>query len=368
MKHVVVQVSDSGTFGGTERVILQLLERLDRDRWVTVLLHPGSEGAMPLVERARALGVEHQALDIPAGAARMQRISSLVRQLRSLNPSVVHVHLPTPASCTHLLIAAAVARVPAVVATAHLHLDVSPFKARIKHRLLTSCVHRYLAVSDDIGWKLRHALLVPAHKIRLVRNAVPPMDFAAPPPSRLRYELMAGSRTRMALVVARLNEQKGHRYLLEAAAQMPDTTFVLAGEGPAREALQQQARDLDISARVRFLGYRTDVAALLAVCDVLVLPSLFEGLPLAVLEAMAAGKPVVATSISGTREAVVHNETGLLVPPADPAALAAAVRTVLDHPDLARRFGMNGQARARAHFRVEIMVGQVAAIYDELLA
>ena len=144
--------------------------------------------------------------------------------------------------------------------------------------------------------------------------------------------------------------------------------FVLAGEGSEREGLEQQAHELGIDQRVRFLGYRVDIPELLASSDLCVLSSLSEGLPLSVLEAMAAGKPVVATSIDGTDEAVVHGETGLLVPPADSHALAAAIRTVLEDDELAHRLGTSGRARVDAEFRVEKMVSRVAEIYDELLA
>ena len=112
------------------------------------------------------------------------------------------------------------------------------------------------------------------------------------------------------LTVARLDPQKGHRYLLAAATEVPEAVFALVGEGGERAALENQARTLGVAERVRFLGHRDDVPELLAACDLFVLPSLYEGLPLSVLEAMAAAKPVVATAIDGTTEAVVHEVTG----------------------------------------------------------
>ena len=119
--------------------------------------------------------------------------------------------------------------------------------------------------------------------------------------------------------------------------------------------------------RVHFLGFRSDVPDLLAACDIFVLPSLCEGLPLAILEAMAAWKPVVATAISGTDETVVHGVTGLLVPPADPAALAGAIQSLLADPEASRRLGLAGRARVAREFLVETMVARVEAVYQELL-
>ena len=170
------------------------------------------------------------------------------------------------------------------------------------------------------------------------------------------------------LTVARLDEQKGHRYLLEAAAQIPEAQFVLAGDGPLRTSLEAQARSLGVEERVKFLGYRSDIADLLADCDVFVLPSLYEGLPLSILEAMSAGKPVIATHIGGTDEAVIAGETGLLVPPANPTALAAAIRSVLTDRPLAQRLASAGRARVEQEFSATKMVQQVMDVYDELLA
>jgi glycosyltransferase involved in cell wall biosynthesis len=168
-------------------------------------------------------------------------------------------------------------------------------------------------------------------------------------------------------MAARLAQQKGHRFLVEAVPKVRDAIFILAGDGPERDALEEQVRLLAVEDRVRFLGYRSDIPELLANSDALVLPSLYEGLPLAVLEAMAAGKPVVATSVGGTDEAVVDGETGFLVPPRDSDALAAAIRRVIQDDVLAQRLGANGRARVAAHFRVEAMVQQVAGVYDEVL-
>src|SRR4029453_11595231 len=150
----------------------------------------------------------------------------------------------------------------------------------------------------------------------------------------LRAELIAGRPDYVILTPARLHPQKGHEYLLAAAAQIPDATFVLAGDGPLRSELEVRARELGIAGRCLFLGERADVPDLLAAADLFVLPSLFEGLPVSILEAMAAGRPVVATAIGGTDEVVTTEQTGLLVPPRDPVAIAAAIRGLRAEPAL----------------------------------
>ncbi len=143
---------------------------------------------------------------------------------------------------------------------------------------------------------------------------------------------------------------------------------MLVGDGPERGALESQVATLGLRDRVQFLGYRPDIPGLLAGCDLFVLPSLYEGLPLSILEAMAAGKPVVATAIGGTDEVIVPDCTGLLVPPGDAPALATAIRTLLADPPLARRLARAGQARVATMFSAAQMVRQVTQVYDELLA
>ncbi len=193
----------------------------------------------------------------------------------------------------------------------------------------TASIDRYIAVSNEVKERLRKDMAVPESKIKVVHNGIRLARFSRQTDPELRRELTQGSGRPIVLTPARLHSQKGHIYLLQAAALVPDALFVLAGEGPERRSLEDVAKGLGLETRVRFLGQREDIPDLLACCDVFVLPSLYEGLPLSVLEAMAAGKPVVATRIGGTAEAVVHGVTGMLVPPENPRELAAAIRTLL---------------------------------------
>ena len=171
--------------------------------------------------------------------------------------------------------------------------------------------------------------------------------------------------------IGRLDRVKGVEYLLRAAAKVilktPDAAFLIVGDGSQREAMEQLARSLGISHRVVFTGQRDDVPELLAVMDVLVLPSLYEGLPNAVLEAMAAGKPVIATRVGGTPEVVEDEVTGLLVPPRDPEALAQAIIALLQDRERAKAMGRAGRERVEKHFSVERMVQQTEDLYKELV-
>ncbi len=172
------------------------------------------------------------------------------------------------------------------------------------------------------------------------------------------------------LFAGRLAEQKGVDDLIKAIDILqhvrPHYVTLLAGAGPHRERLEDLAAAFQLGGRVRFLGHREDVPHLLAAADLVVLPSLYEGLPNVVLEAMRFGKPVVATAAPGTTELVLDQQTGLLVPRRNHVALAQAIRTVLDDPALAARLGAAGRARVETEFRAETMVGRFAELFERL--
>lgn len=368
MPERVVHYVDSTVFGGAEQVMLQLLRGLPRERWTPMLYcHDGADLAR-LVEPAGAAGVECRIVPAPRGIADVRAWRTFVRQLRADRPRLFHAHLGWPLSARHGILAARLASVPKVVATAHLYVDVGDVRwPRAKLWAQRSMVDRYIAVSREVATRFEQQLGVPAAKLTVVRNGidVPPTLPTAP---ALRDELLAGSVGPLLLTIARLHPQKGHEHLLRAARELPEAIVALAGDGPERDRLQAMARELGIDARVRFLGHRTDVAALLAACDIFVLPSLYEGLPLSVLEAMAAGRPVVATRVGGTDEAIDEGVTGRLVPPADPGALAAALRELIDDRAALERLARAGRAAAERHFSVGAMVRGVEAIYDAELA
>jgi glycosyltransferase involved in cell wall biosynthesis len=369
MRRTIVYFTDTISFGGTEQALLTLAAGLNRAEWCPLLMYHPSAGVAPLIEQAQKLNVELWPVPrMPDGREGASRVLRFALELRARRPAVFHAHLTWPLACKFGLVGAILARVPAIVATVHLYVEF-PIDRSIclQQRLIVSAAGRYIAVSRDTAQRLVRKLHWPTCKVHVIHNGVTlkPIDDPAVP---ISYAQRTGGDHPIVLTVARLDEQKGHRYLLEAATQIPEVQFVLAGDGPLRSALEAQARSLGLEGRVKFLGHRTDISDLFAGCDVFVLPSLYEGLPLSILEAMAAGKPVVATQISGTDEAVIDDETGLLVPPADPTALAAAIRSVLDDRALAQRLAFAGRIRVEQEFSTAAMLQQVTAVYAELLA
>jgi glycosyltransferase involved in cell wall biosynthesis len=369
MTELALFFTDSGGFGGAEKVLLTLLAGLDRQCWRPVLIHHLAPGVAPLLEEARRLDVTlWQVPRMPEGREGAQRALWFARQLAARRPAVFHAHLTWPRACKFGLAAAILAGVPAVVATLHAFIDLPASRyLYLQQWLLAKKVGRYLAVSAALARQMCATNAMPAHKIQVIHNGISMAPFQRPIASGFRLALSGTSGRPIVFTAARLDKQKGLGHLLEAAALVPEALFVLAGEGPERRALETQSQQMGLGDRVVLLGQREDIPDLLAASDLFALPSLNESLGVSILEAMAASRPVVATAIGGIGEAVADGETGLLVPPGDPVALAGAIRRLLSDPSLALRMGAAGKVRVQRDFSAETMLRRVTEVYDELL-
>jgi glycosyltransferase involved in cell wall biosynthesis len=365
----VVHFSDSDAFGGTERALVQLVAGLDRARWRPVVFHADVPGAAQLASESAALGARTVAVERGASPLRgVASIPALARALRRERADVFHAHQTWSLSCRYGIVAAALARVPARVASAQLFVEMPRLVAvDAQHALLSRCLHRHVAVSRHVAGRLRDRLGVSEAKITVIPNAV---EARAPQPrdDALRARLDGRGDRALVLTVARLEAQKGITHLLDAAATLPDVAFAIAGEGPERERLAAKAASLGVAERVRWFGHRDDVPSLLAAADLFVLPSLNEGLPLAAMEAMLAGVPIVATDAGGTGEIVRDGVTGLLVPPGDPRALSESIRALLSDRAHAARLAAAGRELIERDHSVSAMVAATSRLYDELLA
>jgi glycosyltransferase involved in cell wall biosynthesis len=365
MPRAVAHYLDSDIVGGAEEAALHLLTALDPAHWRPVLFHHPDPGIAEFVERAAQLGIATRAVPRPVGGHAWKQVLQFRRALRAERPAVFHAHLSWPLACKYGVLAAWLARVPAIVGTAQLYIDFyQVFAGKYQQRLMMRSMRRVIAVSDEVRERYRVTLRVPPAKLVVVRNGIPTDRSIPQRDPALRTELVRGRPDFVVFTPARFHEQKGHIYLLEAAAQVPDATFVLAGDGELRPAMEQLARELGVMDRCVFLGHRSDVPELLAAADLFVLPSLFEGLPVSVLEAMAAERPVIATAVGGTDEVVVDGATGLLVPPRDAAALAAAVRRLRADPALARQLAQRARARVEAEFSSAAAARGVMQVYE----
>ena len=270
-------------------------------------------------------------------------------------------------------VAARRAKVPVVV-TAEMAVDLWKSRGHLAiDRRLAAWTDRVVGNSRAVTAFYRQAG-IPESRLGTIYSGIEPPREPAAPLEELRRATRENfgwaADAPVVFFAGRLMTQKGVDILLDVMDLIqhvrPDVRTLIAGEGPLRPQLEETTHAYRLDDRVRFLGHRDDVPALLAASDVLVLPSRYEGLPNIVLEAMRLGKPVVATAAPGTTELVVDGETGLLAPVDDAPALARALRKVLGDADLARSLGNAGRARVEAEFSAAVMVERFASLYESL--
>jgi glycosyltransferase involved in cell wall biosynthesis len=352
--------------GGTEKQVVLLAEGLRRhDVDVTVVVL-STKGPREAALREIGVPVVYIGLESAPGWRALVRLGAalvrLTRYFAVARPHLVHAFL------FHSYVlgapAARLARVPAIVAGRR---SLDDFKRGrrwmlVAERFATRMTHLLVANAYAVADCVRTSERVPNRKVRVIYNGLPEEAFAEAPPARLN------TGRPVVLCVANLKPGKGHDHLLEAGRllrkrRMP-CTFVFAGAGVEHAALAHRAAELRLD--VRLLGARQDVDRLLARADVVVLPSMTEGMSNAVMEAMAAGRPVVATAVGGTPE-LLGDGRGMLVQPGDAEGLADAVATVLSDPERAQE--MAGAARhwSRTHLHCDTMVQQHLDLYAGLV-
>jgi glycosyltransferase involved in cell wall biosynthesis len=359
-------------FGGAQTLLLELLKRLDRKRYLpqVACLFGGDS----------PLGKQIQASDVPLTDLRMHawwRLDALwrlYRLLRKERPAILH------ASLFHAIFAARVtgrlAGTPVILSWRH-NVNIGGRAREWVNRVTAPLDDGVIAVSEKARQAEIRAASVPADKVRLIYNGIDPKSYAiekgrsmAQHRTLLRHELGIPAQAFLIGAVGRLHPQKGLSVLLEAFAavleQIPQAWLVLVGEGELHADLENRASALGISDSTTFAGRREDIPAVLSTLDVFVLPSLWEGLPMALLEAMATGLPVIATEVGGTPEVVVDGETGILIPADDVKSLEQAICILLDE-NLRQRLGQAGQARVRKLFSIQHLVEQMEALYAEQL-
>jgi glycosyltransferase involved in cell wall biosynthesis len=348
--------------GGQNQVLVTVLGLRALGHRTALVAHPSGE----LRRRAE------EGLDLIPLAPRSELDLSaawrLSRVIKRLQPDILHAHDPHAVAVSALAVSMGTQTVkPRLVASRRVdfHLARNAL-SRWKYRQ----VDLFICASDAIR-RMLVADGIPKTRAVTVHEGIDLARVEAVPRAELHQELWLPHDAPIVGNVAALVPHKGQRHLVDAVAEVlrhqPDARFVIAGEGELRDSLRHQIRQHRLEKHVVLAGFRPDVLSVHKAFDIFVMSSVTEGLGTSLLDAMACGKPVVATSVGGIPEVVVHGETGFLVPPRDPAALAGAIVQLLSDPQRRQEMGAAGLRRVKAHFTSEVMVRNTLKMYRRLM-
>ena len=372
---LVVHLTYALDFGGLETLLVDCVNRMPADKYrhaVVCLTHYTA-----FADKITQPGVELFALHKKPGLG-LASHASLWKLLRRLRPTILHTY--NLAAVEYAFIAS-LAGVPVRVHAEHGRDAGDPDGKNRKHnllrRLLVPFIDRYVPVSGDLHQWLKTVVGIPDAKIALIDNGVDNTRFtpAPAPPHALSPGAWSAQPGCFVIgTVGRLQTVKNQAALVEAfirlralaPAEAARLRLVIVGDGPLRAALAQQVCAAGIGEQVWLAGARGDIAELMRTFSVFALPSMAEGMPVTLLEAMACGLPVVASRVGGIPELVLENNTGMLVPPDDPQALAEALAHYLRQPALVRQHGAAGRARIEARYSIEVMLSGYTNLYDAL--
>jgi glycosyltransferase involved in cell wall biosynthesis len=360
--------------GGAEGQLVQLLAGMDRKRFSPVVCCLSSASGA-YADDIRNLGIEvhevgFRGLRLTRSPAQVfVEVSRLARLIRAQHPDIVHGFL-----FWAYVLGAFTARTAGVRTVISSRRSLGTFKARRWHYLLLERVANALttlviansrAVRTDA---IQQERLAPK-KVVVIYNGVE-IRPTEPVPSRIADELRLEEARTVVTVVANFIRYKGHRFFLEAwrtvVLAIPSAVAVLVGDGPERAACEKWVLQHGLARSVRFVGSRRDIPEILAATNIVVHPSLEEGFSNAILEAMAAGRPVIATAVGGNPEAVDDGRTGILVPPRNPERLAAAILGLAAEPDRAHAMGEAGRAKVMRCFSLDQMVSAYQDCYERV--
>lgn len=370
---VLTLIRDIGPgYGGAEMLAYEIALRLDRSRFESFAATTRAPAPDREAVRARSVASLREAgvetLDL--GRRRSTQLwpfARLHRFLRERRIDVLHAHMfraNVPASTVGRL-----ARVPVVVAHEHTwSYRGRPLRRWGDREVVARGSDAFVAVSNADRANMIAVERIGPEKIVVVPNGIPEPALRG---TDVRAELGLEPGAPVIGALARLDPQKGYDVLVEALVVLrrhrPDVRVLIAGEGRERPRLEAAIAAHGLTDRVRLLGHRDDAADFLAALDVVVMPSRWEGSPLALVEAMALARPIVATAVGGIPDLITDEEHGLLVAPEDPQALAAALERILGDAALARRLGVAARRRQRAELSIDVTVERLERLYETLL-
>ena len=373
----ILFIATTTHIGGAEKILYAIAEHLHQAGVSVAVCSLKRKG--PYGEQLESLGIPVYSLDLANDSGFLGFFSTLfslprlMHKIGSFRPQIIHAFLFR----ANLLarIAARLCRVSINISSIRIIENDRPIYYFLD-RLTSSLVTQFLAVSERVKEVTSERSAIDAERIRVIRNGIDLSTYTssglAEDYSSAALQFGIGPHSLVCGTVARLHPQKGIRHLIDAFALLrtnfPDLKLLVVGDGPERLNLANQAAALGVSQSVIFAGQWNSPVHCLRLMNVFVLPSLYEGFPNALLEAMAALVPVVASDVGGVGELVRHEENGLLVPPESPSRLADAIRSILLNPEKAKRMATLALDRIRKEFSLEGMLNEYDDLYEELLS
>jgi len=374
----IIFFSDAIFLGGAEEYLKLLIPGINREKYQPRVALTQRPNTLPLADFFQKSQIQ---VDYVETHGRSPLTNFLVpfRYFLEQRPALVHFNLNNSFGCFFPILAAFCARVPWRLATEHLAFQLATGKRagvgtkKLVKTIISFCLHYTIAVSQANKRLLIRDYKIDPIRIKLIRNCieVSKYQFSEEGRKRVRAEFKVSDDQFLIGTVARFSVQKGHEYTIDAIPGIiksyPQARFLFVGDGPQRDNCLKRVVALGLSAYVIFAGERQDIADILSALDLFLLTSIYEGLPLSVLEAMSVGIPVVATQVSGTPEAVLHEQTGLLIQSADSGAVVESVVRLLGEPELRERMSRQSRLVIRHHFNRKSLIKQVEEFYDQLI-
>ncbi len=360
-----MQITHDLAIGGLQQVVVNICRSIDRDKFDISVLCLRELGAF--VPEVEALGIKVHFLPQPEKGTDYFSFLKVAKILRQEKIQVIHTHNTQP-FVDGTLGALLSGRRITIVHTDHARDFPDKRRYMFAEWLMSHFAYKVVGVSEHTSRNLIKYEKISPSKVITIPNGIDGSRFEIEiDKHKKRKELGIRDSGPVIGLGVRLAEQKGITYLLQAMPRIiracPDITLVVVGEGELKASFQHEASELGIENHVLFPGPRLDIPELLKLFDLYVLPSLWEGMPMVLLEALAAGCPVVATDVGGVSRVIEHEKNGLLVAPRDPEALAAAVIKLLSDENLREKFIKNGLAKFRQQFSAEIMTRKYEQFY-----
>lgn len=368
----IIYIITSTGIGGAEKIFYQTVTGMDYDKYhvTTCSLKEKGEIAGGLEKRGIAIHCLNMANN-EGFAGWLSTMVTLVRLLfflKKMQPTIVHSFLFRANILAR--IAGYLTGIPIIISS----IRVMGGEKRYFHfleRITSFMVDHYIAVSESVKNYVMQKSKISDKNISVIYNGIDIGNHNYLNVKNVQMPFGVEDGDDILVTVGRLHKQKGHAYLLHAISkivkEVPKIKLLIIGEGEEEKILKDLAKSLDLTDKIIFVGLRRDVKKLLSLARLFILPSLWEGMPNVLLEAMAAGKAVIATEVGGVPEVVVHGETGILVPPEDPNALARSIKCLLQDELKVNKMGETGRLQVEKHFTIAKMLEQTEILYQKLL-